>query len=173
MPLGSRKRRAMNRPTTSRFHGLRERPKGACATVSKRGRSCVRRGLLTTTSCGSGQETRTIRSRRSPRSPDRSHQRRLGQETEPNSVFHGLRECRRLLPDCYGKQDISGRTALTCDLSASWRPRHTEAPRTGHSGWVRPLRERASLTPLSWQRVRALEPACLGLRAKPALLSWA
>ena len=53
----------------------------------KKGRSCVRHGLLTTTSGGSGRETRAIRSRRSARSPDRSRRRWLGQETEPNSVF--------------------------------------------------------------------------------------
>ena len=57
----------------------------------ERGRSCVRRGLLTTTSGGPGQETRAIRSRRPTRSPDRGQRRRLGQETEPSSAFRRLR----------------------------------------------------------------------------------
>jgi len=39
------------------------------------------------------------------RSPDRSHQRRLGQEIEPDSVSHGLRECRRRMGNCYEKRE--------------------------------------------------------------------
>ena len=34
-------------------------------------------------------------------------------------------------------ENMAGRTAPTCDPSASWRPRHKEASRTRQSGWVR------------------------------------
>jgi len=70
---------------------------GVC---SGNGRSCVCGGLPTATSGGSGRETRAIGSRRSPRSPDRICGRRLSQETEPNSVSHGLGRCRRSMRDC-------------------------------------------------------------------------
>ena len=42
-------------------------------------------------------------------------------------------------------QNDSGRMALTCDPSASWRPRHREAPRTGQNGWVRGQSPRTSV----------------------------
>ena len=44
-----------------------------------------------------------------------------------------------LLCGCVSDENVSvsGRTALTCDPSAPWRPRHIGASRTRQSGWVR------------------------------------
>jgi len=67
----------------------------------------VRGDLLTATSGGFGQETRVIGSEHNTQSPDRSQQRGLGQEAEPNLVLHGLRECRRHKRDHFESRTVS------------------------------------------------------------------